>query len=238
MLTSVTRLNTEKEEYINEIKKVKDEVESIYDMLVSDEKMDANALADTLIRNKNLSDRLIDLSGKFDIVSKTQFNIVQLEYKKAAALGFSSSVLIFLLPKLGAFTFLYGIVKFIFARVTDKKELECTQGDIDSLRKLVQDTANIIDNNSTLIVKRSKALPKAEPSQECVSAVRVVKANDLIQNYISGSEIELNELDNETKETMTMLLQLSLDTEETDLNTLLKQAKETVKSETINKQLK
>ncbi len=238
MLTTVTRFNKEKEEYIREINKVKDEVEDMYLELASRKEIAAEDLANMMLTNENLSDRLIDLSRKLDIVNKTQYNIVQMEYKKAAALGFASSVLIFLLPKLGTFTFLYGTVKFIFARVTDMKEIIGKKGELDSLVKTVQDTTNTLDNNLTLILKRSKTLPKAEPSKECVSVIRVVKANDLIENYINGSEIELNKVDSEIKETMIMLLQLSQDTEETDLNTLLKQAKESVQSETINKQLK
>ena len=79
MLTTVTRFNKEKEEYIREINKVKDEVEDMYLELASRKEIAAEDLANMMLTNENLSDRLIDLSRKLDIVNKTQYNIVQME---------------------------------------------------------------------------------------------------------------------------------------------------------------
>lgn len=98
-----------------------------------------------------------------------------------------------------------------------------------------------LKNNQTFLMKRLTEASEKNIKEEKTSIDskdRIVLANLLIQDYISSGVLTQGIVDSEISETAVKLLQQDLITDETDLETLLKQAKQEAEKETIKKEMK
>lgn len=100
-----------------------------------------------------------------------------------------------------------------------------------------------LKNNQTFLMKRlteASEKPGLEKvSTEVINSMdKIVLADLLIQDYISSGVLTKGILDSEISETAVKMLQQDLKTDETDLETLLKQAKEKEEKEAIKKEMK
>lgn len=128
----------------------------------------------------------------------------------------------------------YKAVQFIHYRDEVMETIKCYKDKSEEIKINLK-------NNQTFLMKRlTEASEKniKEEKSSINSKDRIVLANLLIQDYISSGVLTQGIVDSEISETAVKLLQQDLITDETDLETLLKQAKQEAEKETIKKEMK
>lgn len=100
---------------------------------------------------------------------------------------------------------------------------------IEEIDKKLEEIEKIYQNKSDLLNRKAikLAISQKVPSVTNDRLTNVcIYANEIIANYIDGFDLNVDDIDSETKLVMLQILQIELKTEEEDLPTLLQLAKE------------
>lgn len=131
----------------------------------------------------------------------------------------------------------YNIIKLINSK--RKKIQEHPEKELDSVIDKENDIMNNIKNNEMMILRKTIKNLK-ENTLDAVGnpqkALLVMEANSIIQDYLETGIIPKN-IDDAHKKAIINILQKDLNTDETDLETILKEAKIKVSEDTLIKKL-
>lgn len=128
--------------------------------------------------------------------------------------------------------FIAFLIAYVIGRLVLKKLMEDTNAQlkgIEEIDKKLEEIEKIYQNKSDLLNRKAIKLVIAQkvPSVTNDRLTNVcIYANEIIANYIDGFDLNVDDIDSETKLVMLQILQIELKTEEEDLPTLLQLAKE------------
>lgn len=242
----MTDLKKEKPIYTRKIgtlflNKANDEVIEINEKIKSEEKLPEYYITSLFRRNEDLR---VEAYAALDIIEKSLKKDLKKSYIECGAmvtLGLANVVLLFIIPMVGIIT------SIVYAGGLYKRLKKLSKEDNESLKKELEETLKKADNvietisdNEQCIVKkikkmRSERLLVEEKTEAKVNAY--MEANYRIQEYVSTGIVPKN-LDEETRKTIIDLLQRDLNTNETNLEILLKETKDKASEDTIIKKLK
>lgn len=233
---------TKREQGIKMLKEVEDEAFDIYKKVIEDKEYQEYYLLELAQKNEYLKSRI---GNALDIINKGLFEEVKKDKKKkleVILLGiFSIMSSIFLPAQISLIiTIIYGIVAYkdIKMRLEKRKDNADLKEMLNIFQKVKDITTNI-ENNETFIIKKIKDVSKQRietAKTEPVKVNRVLAANLLIQDYLNYDRIPEN-IDEEVKSTAINMLRQDLNSDETDLEALLKETKKQVSLDTLVKKM-
>ncbi len=233
---------TKREQGIKMLKEVEDEAFDIYKKVIEDKEYQEYYLLELAQKNEYLKSRI---GNALDIINKGLFEEVKKDKKKkleVILLGiFSIMSSIFLPAQISLIiTIIYGIVAYkdIKMRLEKRKDNADLKEMLNIFQKVKDITTNI-ENNETFIIKKIKDASKQRietAKTEPVKVNRVLAANLLIQDYLNYDRIPEN-IDEEVKSTAINMLRQDLNSDETDLEALLKETKKQVSLDTLVKKM-
>lgn len=233
---------TKREQGIKMLKEVEDEAFDIYKKVIEDKEYQEYYLLELAQKNEYLKSRI---GNALDIINKGLFEEVKKDKKKkleVILLGiFSIMSSIFLPAQISLIiTIIYGIVAYkdIKMRLEKRKDNADLKEMLNIFQKVKDITTNI-ENNETFIIKKIKDASKQRietAKTEPVKVNRVLAANLLIQDYLNYDRIPEN-IDEEVKSTAINMLRQDLNSDETDLEALLKETKKQISLDTLVKKM-
>ena len=137
-------------------------------------------------------------------------------------------------------TLIYGITAYkdIKTRLEKMKDNSLPKEMLDVFQKITGITTNI-ENNETFILKKVKEISKKrleEVKTNPIKVNKILEANIIIQDYINYERLP-QQISEDIKLIIVNMLRQDLNSNETDLETLLKQAKEKVSLDTLVKKM-
>lgn len=186
-----------------------------------------------------------DIASAYAIINKgseEEFAKIRREKYKVVTLATVGVVTTMFVPTMGVIL-IPSSVALVAVYLKKRKKVMSTDALLKETVNRFQKVTNIltnIDNNETFLNKKYKELSKSriDESQKNPDRVsRIMKANLIIQDYISDERLPKN-IDEETKRTIITMLQQDLGTKERNLETLLMMAKDEVSKDTLTRELK
>lgn len=222
------------------LNKANEEASKINEKVKSEEYLPEYYVTSLYRRNEELRG---EAHASLDIISKALGRELRKSYAECGvmvALGLADLALLFIFPPVGIIT------SIVYAGSLYKKLKKLSEEDNEALKKELEDALQKADevienisNNEKLIIKRitkirCERLLTSEKTENKVNTY--MEANYRIQEYVSNGIVPKN-IDEETKNTIIGILQSDLNTTETDLEKLLKEAKEQISKDTIVRKL-
>lgn len=244
---NMTDLKKEKPIYtrkigINFLKHTKDEAFKIFQAITNEKKLPDYYIIELRQKNELLKEEVL---SSLEIMKKSLEKDLKKNAIKNVLMASFAGINIFLLftvPVIGLITSLiYGTYAYKdLNRLRKEQKEHPIEEESKEVFKLVNDIMTNIENNDRILecklkesVYNTLTIHKENPSK----AHTIINANTIIQEYISTGLMPKS-LDEETRKTIIDLLQRDLNTNETNLEILLKETKDKVSEDTIIKKLK
>lgn len=223
-----------------EVKLILDEIEKeafeIYKKVMDDIKLPEYYLYELLQKNEYLRSRLYSVLNLINLVLDDEVNKDFYNRTKVFITSVINALLLIIVPSVGIIT--SGIYSFyLLNKLSKTKNEELTKLE-EELRALIDRINSVvinIDNNEVFLKKKVKELTKErieEVSHDKEKVNRILEANILIQDYLNYGKLPKSAKE-DVKEVAVNMLRQDLNSNETDLETLLNLAKKQISLDTL-----
>lgn len=233
---------SKRQEAYKMLKEIEDEVFEIYKEVLEEKDYQEYYLLELVQKNEYLNSRTCKVLETFNQGLKEEQDKRKKKRTKMILFGLFSILTSILAPT--EISLIVSTAYIIIAGRDIKKVLEQRKNATDEKEalELFQKIASLstnIENNRTFITKKIKEASKSRvetSKKEPEKVNKVIAANSMIQDYLNYDRLPEN-VDEDIKNTAVNMLRQDLNSNNTDLETLLREAKEKVSLDTLVKKL-